>query len=71
MTRKPKFRWGALASALVTVAGVIASPAVLALLPAKAAVAVSFIGVACQAITKPVARAEHERIPLPGSRPPL
>jgi len=59
--RKPKVRLPAILSALVTVAGILSLPEVLALLPKDAAVTVVAIGAALQAITKPVTRKEHER----------
>lgn len=59
--RKAKIRWGSVLSAAVTVLGIVSSPAVLAILPAKIAALVTAAGAVCQAITKPVARDESER----------
>lgn len=61
MMRKPKIRWSSVLSAAVTIAGVVTSPAVLALLPLKIAAVVTAAGAVCQAITKPVTRKEYER----------
>lgn len=49
-----RIHWPAVLSALITVAGIATSPAVLALLPLKAAAIVTAVGAVLQSVTNGV-----------------
>ena len=59
--KKPKIRWPAVLGVVISIGGLASHPEILALLPEKAAVIVSAVGVVIQALTKPIIREEHER----------
>jgi hypothetical protein len=63
--RKGKFRWGAVVASITTLGGAIAvavkDPTVIASLPGKVALGATVFGAVWQAVTKPVARRDHER----------
>jgi hypothetical protein len=63
---KPRPHTAGIVAALTSIAGILASPAVLGVLPTKYAAAVTIAGVVLQAFTKGVASGGTDLVPKPG-----
>lgn len=59
--RKGKIRWGGFLGFVVSVGSLLSHPEILALLPEKAALIGSAVGIVIQTVTKQPVRREHER----------